>query len=76
MPWTEAYQAPPSMGFSKARVLEWGAIASSEFCLALTKDCFMEQLLHLMCSSIFKIAINVSILVIISWYPAYEKEKN
>ena len=26
-PWTAAYQAPPSMGFSKARVLEWGAIA-------------------------------------------------
>ena len=27
-PWTAAYQAPPSMGFS--RVLEWGAIAFSE----------------------------------------------
>ena len=26
-PWTAAYQAPPSMGFS--RVLEWGAIAFS-----------------------------------------------
>ena len=26
-PWTEAYQAPPSMGFSRW-VLEWGAIAS------------------------------------------------
>ena len=26
-PWTAAYQAPPSMGFSQAGVLEWGAIA-------------------------------------------------
>ena len=25
--WTAAFQAPLSMGFSKARVLEWGAIA-------------------------------------------------
>ena len=29
MPWTEAYQAPSSMGFFQARVLEWGAIAFS-----------------------------------------------
>ena len=29
-PRTVAYQALPSMGFSKARVLEWGAIAFSE----------------------------------------------
>ena len=28
-PWTTAYQAPPSMGFFQARVLEWGAIAFS-----------------------------------------------
>ena len=28
-PWTAAYQAPPSMGFFQARVLEWGAIAFS-----------------------------------------------
>ena len=28
-PWTVAYQAPPSMGFFQARVLEWGAIAFS-----------------------------------------------
>ena len=28
-PWTAAYQAPLSMGFSKAKVLEWGAIAFS-----------------------------------------------
>ena len=28
-PWTVAYQAPPSMGFSKARVLEWIAISFS-----------------------------------------------
>ena len=27
-PWTIAYQAPPSMGFFQARVLEWGAIFS------------------------------------------------
>ena len=25
-PWTAAHQAPPSMGFSRQRVLEWGAI--------------------------------------------------
>ena len=29
-PWTAAYQAPPSMGFFQARVLEWGAIALGE----------------------------------------------
>ena len=29
-PWTAAYQAPPSMGFFQARVLEWGAIAFSD----------------------------------------------
>ena len=28
-PWTVAYQAPPSMGFFQARVLEWGAIPFS-----------------------------------------------
>ena len=28
-PWTAAYQAPLSMGFFQARVLEWGAIAFS-----------------------------------------------
>ena len=28
-PWTAAYQAPASMGFSSKRVLEWGAIAFS-----------------------------------------------
>ena len=27
--WTAAHQAPPSMGFFQARVLEWGAIAFS-----------------------------------------------
>ena len=29
IPWTVAYQAPPSMGFFQARILEWGAIAFS-----------------------------------------------
>ena len=29
-PWTAAYQAPPSMGFFQARVLEWGVIVFSE----------------------------------------------
>ena len=28
-PWTAAYQAPPSMGFSRQEYLEWGAIALS-----------------------------------------------
>ena len=28
-PWAAAYQAPPSMGFFQARVLEWGAIVFS-----------------------------------------------
>ena len=32
-PWTAAYQAPLSMGFFQARVLEWGAIA---FCFPIT----------------------------------------
>ena len=29
-PRTAAHQAPPSMGFFQARVLEWGAIAFSD----------------------------------------------
>ena len=29
-PWTAAHQAPPSMGFSRQDVLEWGAIAFSD----------------------------------------------
>ena len=28
-PWTVAYQAPPSMGFFQARILEWVAISFS-----------------------------------------------
>ena len=32
-PWTTAYQAPPTMGFS-SRVLEWGAIVFSEVILS------------------------------------------
>ena len=28
-PWTVAYQAPPSMGFFQARILEWVAIPFS-----------------------------------------------
>ena len=35
IPWTAAYQAPPSMGFFQARVLEWLAIAFSEFGVAV-----------------------------------------
>ena len=34
-PWTAAHQAPPSMGFFQARVLEWGAIASGYMCFNL-----------------------------------------
>jgi len=30
-PWTAAYEAPLSMGFFQARVLEWVAIAFSEY---------------------------------------------
>ena len=30
IPWTLARRAPPSMGFSQARILEWVAISSSE----------------------------------------------
>ena len=29
IPWTLARWAPPSMGFSQARILEWVAISSS-----------------------------------------------
>ena len=29
IPWTVAYQAPPSMGFFQARILEWVAISFS-----------------------------------------------
>jgi len=46
-PWTAAYQASPSMGFSRqeywsgifqARVLEWGAIAFSKIFFRSRKD--------------------------------------
>ena len=29
-PWTAAHQAPLSMGFFQARILEWGAISFSD----------------------------------------------
>ena len=31
-PWTAAYQALPSMGFSRQEYWEWGAIAFSDLC--------------------------------------------
>ena len=37
-PWTAAHQAPPSMGFFQAKVLEWGAIAFSEKDLDLSNS--------------------------------------
>ena len=37
-PWTAAYQAPPSMGFLQARVLEWVASAFSSVTLELAKS--------------------------------------
>ena len=36
-PWTSAFQASPSMGFSRQRVLEWGAIAFFSFRRVQTK---------------------------------------
>ena len=39
-PWTAAYQAPPSMGFSRLRVLEWGAIAFSKTSFLLDPKCY------------------------------------
>ena len=47
-PWTAAYQAPPSMGFFQARVLEWGAIASPKlFYLLLNNNNKTKNLLEL-----------------------------
>ena len=48
-PWTGAHQAPPSMGFFQARVLEWGAIAfvhniNSAFDLAYIWHAFKGQI--------------------------------
>ena len=37
-PWTATHQAPPSMGFFQAKVLEWGAIAFSEKDLDLSNS--------------------------------------
>ena len=56
-PWTAAYQAPLSMGFSMARVWEWGAIACS---VSITERggnsltitvlvCFVTQLSPILC---------------------------
>ena len=39
-PWTAAYQAPLSMGFSRLRVLEWGAIAFSKTSFLLDPKCY------------------------------------
>ena len=41
-PWSAAYQAPPSMGFFQARVLEWDAIVvviSAAIGNGYTDDC-------------------------------------
>ena len=42
-PWTAAYQAPPSMGFFQARVLEWGAIAFSGNEDGISTICFRVE---------------------------------
>ena len=42
-PWTAAYQAPPSMGFFQARVLEWGAIAFSSYGFRLFHMFFFSE---------------------------------
>ena len=42
-PWTAAYQAPPSMGFFQARVLEWDAIASCLMQETLVKSLARED---------------------------------
>ena len=41
-PWTAAYQAPPSMGFSQARVLEWEMQFSHGQILKKTKFFFFS----------------------------------
>ena len=42
-PWTAAYQAPPSMGFFQARVLEWVAISFSKYLWDDIKEIYIEQ---------------------------------
>ena len=47
-PWTAAYQAPPSMGFFQARVLEWGAIGFSNNFIYMNIFCqflFLRQVI-------------------------------
>ena len=53
-PWTAAYQAPPSMGFFQARVLEWVAIALStllSYISPIPRVSRLAGLSHLCCPS-------------------------
>ena len=47
-PWTAAYQAPPSIhGIFQARVLEWGAIAFSEYMhYVLLNNANIKNIMH------------------------------
>ena len=47
-PWTVIYQAPPSMGFFQARLLEWVAISFSRFhVLVIVNRAAMNMSVHL-----------------------------
>ena len=78
IPWTAAYQAPPSMGFFQARILEWGAIAFSgtlgcmclfELCIFLGISPVMGSLGHMIV--LFLIFKGTSILFSIVAAPNY-----
>ena len=44
--WTVAHQAPLSMGFFQARILEWVAISSSRECSRLGSNTSLLSILH------------------------------
>ena len=51
-PWTAAYQAPLSMGFSQARIQEWVAISFSNQCMTGKSESEVAQSCPTLCDPI------------------------
>ena len=60
-PWTIAYQPPPSMGFSQARILEWGVIAFSMMTnldsILKSRDITLPTKVHLVKAMVFPVVM-------------------
>ena len=62
-PWTAAYQAPPSVGFSRPRVLEWGAIVFSLYQYGLVHIYF-----------ILRVIIPYYVTLLFGWFQLWQME--